>query len=607
MPAKHGLSPDEYVSLCRSLWDQCETDEECPHKVLIDRLHGGTCGVMDSAADYVDPRAGAARDVVDRPTSPIYCIAMGVVSLVEFVRESPEVGSRIGPSEAESHVFSQGSELDAWIVGLFDVLGFENMYRRLGPQAMHRQYAELMECVQGSVETTAVGMRAVTSDGESPVLFHFKLGAAHFSDTIMLWAPLTPMHISPFLARCADLVGEAARREMPLRGAIAVGEAILDTDEGTFIGKPIIDAARLERAQDWLGVSLSRTFASLLQYVDSDLVLPFTPPCKPEMGLLHVGVVLDWPRRLRASESCDVVSVIRKMRGPSRYDKYYDNAELFAIHSQKQQDWNRDKRIPVVMGALRRAIIRQACDNEPLPEEAEAMLQAMESGGGEGLGVALCLRAVGQGHDLPAAASALPAEPLEFLERLREVCGGRMLDIDAALLSALEARSGVRPRDEHLLTALEPSGDCDDHWRSCVPCVAAIAEGQPLLPIPTGLPPELEQAMDNAYNAAEGESMPIDLETLVAGVMWCNTMRTELTEEQLSRIEVLRRAGPPLEDLAAYLDAVAHREDVQPNLSQFDEGVLSTIEVVDKALAWQKAVRCSFTEAASRHRTDVVK
>ncbi|MCK4306482.1 MAG: hypothetical protein KAY24_19730, partial [Candidatus Eisenbacteria sp.] len=501
----------------------------------------------------------------------------------------------------ESQPVRHDVELDIWIVGLFDVLGFKNMYRRLGPHAMHELYQELIKCVQESVETTAVGMRGLASGEKSPLVFHFKLGAAHFSDTIMLWAPLTPTHISPFLARCADLVAEAIKRGVPLRGAIAAGEAILDTDEGTYLGTPIIDAARLERAQDWIGVSLAHTCTALLQHVDSDLVLPYTPPCKPGARVLHAGVVLDWPRRVRNTATFDVAAAIRKMNSSSRYAKYYDNTESFIRHSEKRHDWNRDQRIPIVMGALRRAILRQGCGNEPLPGEAKAILQTIESADPSGPLIALCFRAIAQGHDLPTEASSLPAESREFLEQLQQVCSGPMIDIDAALLSALEARSGVRACDAHLLKALDPTNDRDEYWSSCVPFVQAVADGKPLPPIPPDLPPELGEVMENVQRAANGESMPIDLEALIAGVIWCNTTHSDLSEENHSRIKALRRVGLPWGDLADFLEAVAHREDVQPDLSKFDEVVLSTIRVVNQLLAWQKAVRYSFTEAVSRN------
>lgn len=79
---------------------------------------------------------------------------------------------------------------------------------------------------------------------------------AHFSDTILLWVPLVQHFIAPFLARCADMVSEALQMGLPLRGAITAGKAVMHSRTGTFIGEPLVEAARLEQAQNWLGVSL---------------------------------------------------------------------------------------------------------------------------------------------------------------------------------------------------------------------------------------------------------------------------------------------------------------------------------------------------------------
>jgi hypothetical protein len=58
------------------------------------------------------------------------------------------------------------------------------------------------------------------------------------------------------MARCADMVCEALKMGLPLRGALAVGKAVMHSRTGTFVGAPVVEAAKLEQSQDWLGVSL---------------------------------------------------------------------------------------------------------------------------------------------------------------------------------------------------------------------------------------------------------------------------------------------------------------------------------------------------------------
>jgi len=68
--------------------------------------------------------------------------------------------------------------------------------------------------------------------------------------------PLVEHFIAPFMVRCADMVCEALKLGVPLRGALAVGPAVMHSRTVTFVGAPLVEAARLEQSQDWLGVSL---------------------------------------------------------------------------------------------------------------------------------------------------------------------------------------------------------------------------------------------------------------------------------------------------------------------------------------------------------------
>jgi hypothetical protein len=49
---------------------------------------------------------------------------------------------------------------------------------------------------------------------------------------------------------------------MEARGAISVGEAILDKEKGHFLGLPIVSAVEAKKVQRWIGGTLSRVDAS---------------------------------------------------------------------------------------------------------------------------------------------------------------------------------------------------------------------------------------------------------------------------------------------------------------------------------------------------------
>jgi hypothetical protein len=87
-------------------------------------------------------------------------------------------------------------------------------------------------------------------------LFPLPARYAYFSDTILLWVPLEQLCVAPFILRCLDLAREALNKGIPLHGASAIGKAVMHKASSTFIGQPLVEAARLEAALQWVGVAL---------------------------------------------------------------------------------------------------------------------------------------------------------------------------------------------------------------------------------------------------------------------------------------------------------------------------------------------------------------
>src|SRR5207249_2202445 len=119
---------------------------------------------------------------------------------------------------------------------------------------------------------------------------------------------------------------------------------------GVFLGSSLIDAARLEHAQDWIGVTLTRSCDQVLPSIDSSLVLPYTPPCKAATPVLHAGLALDWPRRARSLAGLDLAQEVERLNTSPAHSKYYENTLAFITHSLKHARWNRDSRLPIATG-----------------------------------------------------------------------------------------------------------------------------------------------------------------------------------------------------------------------------------------------------------------
>jgi hypothetical protein len=160
----------------------------------------------------------------------------------------------------------------ATTVALFDVLGFEERLRSSDIRSLVTAYKQLTEVLERFDGERFVLDGAMPLDGPLP-LFHtdgtvqtgtavYSLDVKHayFSDTLLLWADFDPIRIRPFCGLCADFFCEALHLGMPVRGAISVGDAYMSISEKTFIGYPLAEAARVEKAQKWIGMSFGPSF-----------------------------------------------------------------------------------------------------------------------------------------------------------------------------------------------------------------------------------------------------------------------------------------------------------------------------------------------------------
>jgi hypothetical protein len=594
MPAKHGLSEDVYIARCRELWDACETDERCPDKLLIDRLFAETRTLREFGnAAYVDPRARATTEKEPRPKEPLYCIAVGALPYWSLVGDEADQPAVDEPTQA-------ASEFGLHMLAVLDVLGFERMYRRLGPQRMKEIYEKLIVAAQSCTDTRAVGMHRF--DGVLvPTMFHFELGFAYFSDTLLLWAPLGETHVSPFLARCIDVFLEALALGIPLRGAVAIGEAILDQKNGVFLGTPLIDAARLEHVQDWIGISLTRSCTDVLPWLDSSVVLPYTPPCKPgTTAELHGGLALDWPRRARVRH-VDIEAALDAMQPPESHRSYYDHARAFADHSAAQARWNREERIPICIGFMTRSIIRARLDGAAAPPELLAMLDSMELNGDEDAIAGRGFRALLDGAPLPQELESLPAGKRQHLGFIQSVIEEGYIDLDEIALASVEQRMGIAPLTaRHETSFARPATERNRVWQRCIPFLRAIASGEDLPDVPDILMEEGRYFLEQASRSVRGEIVPADLEALISAVVWARITGAELAAVNQRRLATLRGITP-WDAVADFLTAIASGDDPEDVLlDAFDEGAISTIQVVRKILGWQEAVRRSVPDALKK-------
>lgn len=189
------------------------------------------------------------------------------------------------------------------MLALLDVLGFKTWLKNVGIDEVHAKYEELIATAVLKPPDRCLGLAGELQGPQYTVLFSLPVRYAYFSDTILLWLPLDRLFPAPFISRCANLVCDALKAGIKLRGAIALGEAVLHKASSTYIGPPLVEAAELEKAQNWMGVMLSHsaTWPDFLARLDPGLIIEYEAPVKDDAKVNDYlsPIVLDWPRRWR--------------------------------------------------------------------------------------------------------------------------------------------------------------------------------------------------------------------------------------------------------------------------------------------------------------------
>lgn len=444
MHAKRGMSQEAYTDVCHGKWTACVTDDVCRLKILTDSLLPR--GALVEAGDYEFVDGPTRRLVESQPAlagdeTGISCKAVGLLGS-DLKPISKEEAGR-SPLHETARAFPE-----LHILALFDVLGFENRLQRDGLEKIQCDYEGLIERAVLRDSMRCLGRIRIDA-AFHPALFALPVRYAYFSDTILLWVPLDQMYVMPFLARCADLLCEALKVGIALRGGISAGEAVLHRPSSTYLGLPLVEAARLEAAQEWLGVSLGRTTLDSSEFVDGlepELVVPFDAPSKANKRDLYSGLVLNWPTRARTRHGlgCDELRrTIAALNVDSRFSKYYLNALLLVDHI------NSDSFVlpsaSVDPDEFAEAVLRiRREEAAPSPDDVRLFQKLRDAGEPFAFAAEFGLALARNADELPPIPPSLPTDMAEFLRRMQAVAEGDGVHVAAIVRVALEARHAGR-------------------------------------------------------------------------------------------------------------------------------------------------------------------
>ena len=345
------MSADEYVRQCRALWHACETDQVFTVRLLIDKL------TPDPRREGSDcPRGFEVVRDENEPPEDLYCVAIGAVRPDGSFVGAPQ-GYDPTPTNPRSHrrlVLALPSSIPVdeddeaqpgpYVLGLFDVLGFANRLEDSGLERMHEVYRSLVEVALRPhvAENQWTGMWIGVGAGlYSPAMFWLPIRYAYFSDTMLLWVPYGPQLVGPFLDRVLNVFCEALRLGLPLRGAVGAGTVVLHQKSNTFLGPPLVEAARLHDAQEWIGAACGvsvRSETMRIPFSPAQVMLYDAPLKAAKHAQLLSGLVLGWPRRWRGTHGGSAHDAVSKLRATG-YETYYDRALEFVDYSDRNPEW----------------------------------------------------------------------------------------------------------------------------------------------------------------------------------------------------------------------------------------------------------------------------
>lgn len=135
---------------------------------------------------------------------------------------------------------------------------------------------------------------------------HPLIGFDWFSDTVLLYTREdTDDHCRELCATIAWLTFETMlRSDVRVRCGLAYGEAHIDEANGIYVGRPIVEAHELEKAQIWAGGAFTESAVNRLPQIARDgqafdwFVVPYRVPLKREGGAANLAI--DWTKGIHS-------------------------------------------------------------------------------------------------------------------------------------------------------------------------------------------------------------------------------------------------------------------------------------------------------------------
>ena len=224
-----------------------------------------------------------------------------------------------------------------YLIVLLDVLGFESLFIDHGLDVIESKYRELIAIV----EKQNIGLAIAQGPGGHPIVGSPNIQSAYFSDTIIFWCKYDTFRMEVLLNCMKEVICKSIEIGLPLRGSVGVGQAKLLKEQGIFLGRPIISAARAEATQLSIGITLSKDFEKepYCQGFKADCILQYDKHLKENARDKVIPLVVDFPRHWRLNRKQSLSEAIKALDKKDEYSPYYKNTLNFVSFSEENHDW----------------------------------------------------------------------------------------------------------------------------------------------------------------------------------------------------------------------------------------------------------------------------
>jgi hypothetical protein len=238
-------------------------------------------------------------------------------------------------------------------IAFIDILGFGSMIESTPlPEIINRlylafngvtfaQHLNILNEVLPLTERATISEIGSLLSADARCLDYFS-----FSDTFVL-SSTDDSNLSFFqiVVGTAILTQQLFAMKFPVRGAITFGEAEAIPGTHHLVGRAIVRAAKLEKAQDWFGAIIDPELVNnerlniLRMPMISPLVVPYVVPVKSGSGLSGELQTINWRFNLTAQEG--IASLLPPSEDPSAMKKRNNTLEYCHFLRQNRLAWGR--------------------------------------------------------------------------------------------------------------------------------------------------------------------------------------------------------------------------------------------------------------------------